>query len=85
MDQAESGSFETFKNGAPPKSDCAKISYDSLQKKILVDFGPSNCLGGDKRLRRGRLEAHILRYGNGLCDNDADIRIKGEFIHFSLR
>lgn len=54
-DQAESGSLSSFKNGAGFAA-CAMVTHDQNLKKITVDFGTTNCLCKDMRLRRGKLE-----------------------------
>lgn len=53
-DEAESGSTSSFKNGMSFAS-CATVNLDKANKKITVDFGSSNCLCRDLRLRRGVL------------------------------
>ncbi|HCS22024.1 MAG TPA: hypothetical protein DIW47_15955 [Bacteroidetes bacterium] len=62
-DEGESGSLGSYKNGAG----CATVTHDQGQKKITIDFGSSNCLCKDLRLRRGMLE--VTYTGNNYWDS----------------
>ncbi len=64
VDQAKSENMSVYKNGAPPKSDCATITTDSSSNKFTIDFGKNNCLCKDLRTRRGKLEVSFIgEYG----------------------
>jgi hypothetical protein len=34
---------------------CAQVSYDSVQRRLTIDFGPTNCLCRDGVYRRGKI------------------------------
>jgi hypothetical protein len=55
-DQAQLGDLNDFKSGNDLLAgNCATITRDTLSnpKTMTIDFGPTNCLGNDGRLRRG--------------------------------
>src|SRR5690606_38748562 len=55
-DQGESGSLNSYKNGGMAFASCATISLNQQNKQFTIDFGTSNCLCRDLRMRRGILE-----------------------------
>lgn len=58
-DQGHKGAIATFKNGEAGGilSACATITFDTVTnpKRFTVDFGATNCLGNDGRMRRGKV------------------------------
>lgn len=66
-DQGESGSLNSYKNGVAAFADCATVYTSQVQKIITIDFGNTNCLCKDLRLRRGMLD--ITYTGNNYWDS----------------
>lgn len=57
-DEAMYGDLTAFKNSQSVLARCASVSWDTTQRPPLftIDFGPTNCLCADGRLRRGKIE-----------------------------
>ncbi|MHB1278592.1 MAG: hypothetical protein ACYC1Q_09340 [Bacteroidia bacterium] len=66
-DQGESGTLTSYKNGMAAFADCATVTVDQPNKKVTIDFGTTDCLCKDLRLRRGVLE--VTYTGNNYWDS----------------
>ena len=56
-DDAVENDFSAFKgeDNESLNGPCATITHDSLNKKVTIDFGSSNCLCNDGKQRRGKI------------------------------
>ncbi len=63
--EAANGSVSNYKSSdyVGLLSHCATVTHDTVNNKITVDFGSTNCLGHDGRYRRGNF---FISYSNSV-------------------